>query len=123
MNASKHSNDLQVSTRASRGVVGQCAEAICSPPSGSKIARGVRYQSRKSNAAPFVSKAIVSGTFSRIWGKAAPDIKIKRGGRPAEKRFPKAIRSPHPSITTGAKAGPTEAMPSVANSEALKLPS
>ena len=88
----------------------------------SNMARGVIYQSRKRTAKPCVSRVVVSGTLSRIWEKIAPDTRIKRGGKPAERRFPKAISSPQANAAMGASAGPTEAMPSVAKRDALKFP-
>jgi hypothetical protein len=48
---------------------------------------------------------------------------MKRDGSPAESRLPSATTSPHIKTVIGASQSPTEAMPSVANSEALKLPS
>ena len=81
------------------------------------------YQSRKSIAAPCDSNVVVSGTLRRIWGSAAPEIRMKRGGSPEDRRLARAITRPHANTETGANNGPTEAMPSVENSDALKLPS
>ena len=51
------------------------------------------------------------------------DSRMKRAGSPAEARLPKAITNPQASAAIGASATPTEATPSVASSEALRLPS
>jgi len=80
------------------------------------------YQSRKSRPAPCDKRTVVSGTLSTIWARIAPDMRIKDGGRPADKRFPRATTSPHTKAETGASNKPTEATPSVAKSEALKFP-
>src|SRR5689334_17753119 len=85
--------------------------------------RGVRYQRRKRAPAPCVSRAVESGTLIRITGRAAAEVKINSGGRPAETRLPTAITKPHPNVAIGAINGPTDAMPSVANNDALKFPS
>lgn len=85
----------------------------------SNIARGVRYQSKNIIPIPCVRKAVDRGTLSRIWGKIEPEIKIKLAGKPAERRFPRPTTSPYINAVTGANNGPTEAMPSVANDDAL----
>src|ERR1700730_16517238 len=55
---------------------------------GKTNVRGVMYHSKKRSPIPCVSKTVESGTLSRICGRIAPDIRIKRGGSPADKRFP-----------------------------------
>ena len=80
------------------------------------------YQSRKSKAAPFDNKVVENGTFRKTWGRTPPDNKTNLGGKPDESRLLKAMTSPHASVESGANASPTEAIPSVANSDALKLP-
>ena len=47
---------------------------------------------------------------------------MKLGGKPADKRFARAIMRPHAKAENGANNGPTEAIPSVANNEALRYP-
>ena len=89
----------------------------------SNIARGVMYHSKKRMAAPYVNNVVVSGTFKKICGRIPPDNRMNLGGKPDDRRLPRAITSPHVSPAIGAKIGPTEAMPSVANREALKFPS
>src|SRR5260370_24240350 len=89
----------------------------------SNIDRGVTYQSKNRIQRPWVSKTVVSGTLRRICGRIALEIKMKRGGSPADKRLPSAMTSPHANTETGANNVPTEATPSVANRDALKLPS
>src|ERR1700738_3787974 len=68
--------------------------------------RGVMYQSRKRNAAPCVSKTVDSGTLSSIWGSIAPEIRTKPGGRPADRRLPKAMTSPAANVAMGANNSP-----------------
>src|ERR1700733_10775749 len=89
---------------------------------GSNIPRGVMYQSKNRSPNPCVSRTVDSGTFSRIWGTMAPESRIKREDRPADNRFPRAKTSPHKNPVTGANHGHTVAIPSVANSDALKYP-
>src|SRR5437899_4367888 len=89
----------------------------------SNIVRGITYQSKNRIDRPCVSKTVDNGTLRRICGTRALEIRMKRGGRPADKRLPSAMISPHTNTDIGANIIPTEAMPSVANSEALKLPS
>jgi hypothetical protein len=48
----------------------------------------VTYHSKNRIPAPCVSNAVVKGTFRRIWGRRAPEIKIKRDGSPADNRLP-----------------------------------
>src|SRR5437899_3121301 len=88
----------------------------------SNIARGVMYQSKKRMAAPYVKNVVVSGTFKKVCGRIPPDNMMKLDGKPDDRRLPKDITSPHASIANGAKTNPTEAIPSVANRDALKLP-
>ena len=60
--------------------------------------------------APWLSKTVVNGMFSRVCGKLPPESKMKSVGfRPADTRFPSAITSPQANAVTGAKIGPTEA--------------
>src|SRR4051794_6484773 len=87
------------------------------------MARGVTYHSKKSRAAPFVNKVVVSGTFKKICGSIPPDKRINCDGKPDERRFARDITRPHTSTTNGVRSDPTEAMPSVAKREAFKLPS
>ena len=81
------------------------------------------YHSRNSSAAPWVNNDVVKGTLRKVWGSSAAEISTNAGGSPADTRLPSAMTSPHTSATSGAKYNPTEAMPSVANSDALMLPS
>ena len=81
--------------------------------------RGVTYHRKNNSAAPWVSSAVERGTLRRSCARIELDIKINCGGKPADTRFPMAIINPHANTATGAKATPTEAMPSVAKSEAL----
>ncbi len=89
---------------------------------GSNMVRGIIYQSRKRSAAPFVNKVVVSGTFKKICGRIPLDNKINLGGKADERRLTSAITSPQASAESGASIGPIDAMPSVANSEAFRLP-
>ena len=80
------------------------------------------YQSKKSMAAPYVNNVVVSGTFRKVCGRIPPDNRMNLDGKPDDRQLPRDMRSPHASTAIGARINPTEAMPSVANREALKLP-
>jgi hypothetical protein len=80
------------------------------------------YQSRNRIPVPWVSITVVKGTLRKAWQRTAPEVKMKRGGKPADKRLPKAMTSPHAKAVNGANSGPTDAIPSVANRDALKYP-
>ena len=80
------------------------------------------YHNRKSTAAPSDNKVVENGTLRKICGSTPPDNKTNLGGKPDESRLLKAITSPHTSAESGASASPTEAIPSVAKSDALKSP-
>ena len=72
--------------------------------------------------APFVSRLVANGTFRKVCERRPLDNRISLGGRPEERRLAREIARPHASPENGARIGPTEAMPSVAKSDALKLP-
>src|ERR1700722_18137323 len=88
-----------------------------------EMARGVTYHNRNRSPAPCVSSTVVSGTLRRTGGSIAPEIRMKAGGNPADRRLPRATTSPQMNTATGANNVPSDAMPSVANNEALKKPS
>ena len=56
------------------------------------------------------SKTVEIGTLSRTWTRTAPEMRIERGGNPAERRFPKPMISATAKTATGANIGPTEAI-------------
>src|ERR1700720_2085849 len=85
----------------------QSATTVCSMAVCSNIARGVTYQSRNMTAAPCVSKAVVNGTLRKTCVRMAPESRMKRGGRPADRRLPSANTSPHTNTEIGANNGPT----------------
>ncbi|MGY3119658.1 hypothetical protein ACVWXQ_003595 [Bradyrhizobium sp. S3.14.4] len=80
------------------------------------------YQSRNNTRTPWVTSVTVNGTLRKICGKTAADVRTRRGGSPADTRLPNANTSPPTKAVRGASQGPTDAIPSVANSEALKDP-
>src|SRR5664279_249934 len=86
------------------------------------ILSGVKNQSKNRAKSPFDSAAVDSGTL-RIASTIRPDDTATNGaGRRSDKPFANENNSPQTSADTGAQTGPTEAMPSVANSEPLKFP-
>src|ERR1700722_9171828 len=88
-----------------------------------EMARGVTYHNRNRSPAPCVSSTVVSGTLRRTGGSIAPEVRMKPGGNPADRRLPKATIRPHMNTAMGVNNVPSDAMPSVANNDALKLPS
>jgi hypothetical protein len=87
-----------------------------------KKERGVMYHSRNSTTAPCDNKVVENGTLRKICGSTPPDNKTNLGRKPDESRLLAAMTSPHTSAESGASVSPTEAIPSVAKSEALKAP-
>jgi len=83
---------------------------------------GVMYQSSKSARRPFDRTATDSGTLRSDCITRPADVAINGGGRRADTRFPTERTNPPSSVDAGAQSGPTEAIPSVANSDALKFP-
>ena len=73
-------------------------------------------------AAPCESRVVVSGTLRRICAMVAPETRMKPAGSPADSRLTSAMTRPQANTASGAHITPTDAMPSVANSDALKLP-
>jgi len=96
--------------------------AVGAPTCHSKMARGVRYQSRNSRPPPWVSRAVVGGRLRMTWVRIR---KLGQGRLVAERThgLPKAGTIPPTSTVAEASNIPTGAMPSVANSEALRVPS
>ena len=98
-------------------------DAALSGSAEAKKSRGITYQSRKIAAAPCVSSTVVNGTLLRIRGSRAAEIRTKRDGKPADSPLASAMTSPQTRAAIGANSTPTDAMPSVANSDALRNPS
>src|SRR6185437_10490285 len=93
------------------------------PRGGSpNISRGVTYHSRNRKAAPLVSIEVVKGMFMSACQRMAPDSRMNFGGSPDDKRLTAAMTRPQANADSGAHFNPTEAMPSLANSEALVEP-
>jgi hypothetical protein len=60
--------------------------------------------------------------FRKMSGRTPPNNKTNLGGKPDESRLLTAMASPHTNAEGGASVSPTEEIPSVAKSEALKAP-
>jgi len=71
---------------------------------------------------PGVGETHVGDRTASIRGRGWLDPEKVRGLARPESRLLKAMTSPHTSAESGASVSPTEAIPSVAKSEALKAP-
>lgn len=82
---------------------------------------GVTYHNKKRTAAPFVRSMVVHGTVKKFCNATPPDTITKRAGKCRERPLAHATTKPHANAATGAISGPTDAMPSVAKSEAFSV--
>src|SRR5258708_32863662 len=103
-------------------VIDRGATASRSPALRSNMVRGVTYHSRKRTAAPPVNRVVVSGTFTKTCGKIPPDTRMKVDGRPAERRLASDTTRPPAKPASRANINTTDARPSVAHNQALKMP-
>src|SRR5207237_6909071 len=90
--------------------------------SPSTIGSGATAHNSSSTNRPFDRNAAESGTLMRACTTTPDDAAIKGGDSRAETLLPTERTNPQTKADSGAQTGPTDAMPSVANSEALRLP-
>src|SRR3954452_3432494 len=87
-----------------------------------KYEAGVKYHSRNSTAAPLVSSMVVKGTLRKPCSATPAERMTYLCGQCRDMPLARAITIPHSNADNGARTGPSEAIPSVANAEALSEP-